>query len=202
MRFVRRRLFNVFVGVSLLLCIATAVMWIRSIRTCDSIAYDRAEDAGDSLTTYPGGIEFVATSGVSGAWFGIFTPGWHRSSFEWGTPRFKFSMTANLLAFGMEMATWTKPPHYLLGFGFDYVSLNLGAAGPAAMSGTHKMTRIVVPFWFLMLLSATPVLLQLRRSVRLRSCRRRQRCFQCGYDLRATPDRCPECGTTPAKVAG
>ena len=52
-------------------------------------------------------------------------------------------------------------------------------------------TVFAAPIWFRLV----------RREMRRRRRMRRGSCLNCGYDLRATPQRCPECGTVPAKSA-
>jgi hypothetical protein len=56
---------------------------------------------------------------------------------------------------------------------------------------------VACPHWFLMLVLAAPVGLgQLAiPALRRRHRRRRGLCAKCGYDLRASPERCPECGS-------
>jgi hypothetical protein len=63
--------------------------------------------------------------------------------------------------------------------------------------GTYA-SLLVTPLWFLALLFAILPALHLRAAMRSRILRRAGHCPRCGYDLRATPDRCPECGTEGA----
>jgi hypothetical protein len=60
-----------------------------------------------------------------------------------------------------------------------------------------------VPCWFPQAVLAAGALLMLWRLDRSARARRRLvgYCLTCGYDLRATPHRCPECGTIPEKVS-
>jgi hypothetical protein len=54
---------------------------------------------------------------------------------------------------------------------------------------------IAVPYWFLTLMTAVFSILAVRH--RRRASRIHDgHCVACGYDLRASPERCPECGTT------
>ena len=53
---------------------------------------------------------------------------------------------------------------------------------------------IEIPWWSLFLLFSLLPGTRLAARVRRRSQRRRGLCPACGYDLRATPQRCPECG--------
>jgi hypothetical protein len=59
-------------------------------------------------------------------------------------------------------------------------------------------TVIYIPFWALALLFSIAPAIRLRTLLRHSRRALKGQCQCCGYDLRATPDRCPECGASPA----
>jgi hypothetical protein len=67
-----------------------------------------------------------------------------------------------------------------------------------ASGGVLSAIRVVVPFWLLAVLLAIAPSLWTYQRRRRRRADAGDRCANCGYDLRATPDRCPECGTATA----
>lgn len=83
------------------------------------------------------------------------------------------------------------------------VRLSAGFGGWSAGSFTNgsTFTFVFLPYWLLIL--ATAILPAIWIASSLRHHRRRRhrltqgRCLKCGYDLRATPSRCPECGESP-----
>ncbi len=85
--------------------------------------------------------------------------------------------------------TWANPRPLPLGFGFG--------KSPSSDPTAAPYLGLLIPWWALLGLTATLpglwLLLYLREHRSLHD--GTNRCSKCGYDLRASPDRCPECGT-------
>ena len=101
-----------------------------------------------------------------------------------------------------QHTSWRTHNQYSTGYTWLYLGFLYLEEG--ATAHVYPIKIVGIPYWFIMLVSALP---WLRWSYVVKNRRRKAWlmksgcCLVCGYDLRATPDRCPECGTVPAQKA-
>jgi hypothetical protein len=195
MKCARRIIVNGATVVSLLLCVATAALWVRSYRISDKWHWSRVPDGRSNQ----GKIGWVDVWTVRGR-LGILIE--TNSAYLNDAPGGLRHETVPLDI--AEPVNVTSPqPYYFTGdrpfyrVYFDHAGF---AYYRSDFNTTYHDHNGNFPLWFLMLFTALGPLVAVGRvTLRFRATRRRNgHCLTCGYDLRATPDRCPECGTLPA----
>jgi len=203
------RLFAAASVISLLLCVATGVFWTRSFYRMDELQLIRRDDTSWWLCTHRNGaaIAYCKNIGLANSILPReFRPrlGWSMQSHsidetitisvpDADSPHNENGPADNRL-FSQTIVTifyhWSPPPHYHGGFGWDRT--NYTSFGVACES-----RQWIAPFWFILTITAVLPAWRLLTWAQDRRSRRRARaglCIVCGYDLQATPLRCPECG--------
>jgi hypothetical protein len=177
MRRVLRTFLKVLTVLSLLLCVAAVVMWGWSYSL--------------SIGAEQKGAGFEYRIGVSRGSLGLIVfrnqdlgvpgpaaaAGWHMWT----------DYDLNLAAYAWTFTADGRQP--VLGF----------FSGRLIWSGGSRSMTLLSMAFVAALLSVLPLAVLPRQIHRWRRARRNSagRCAGCGYDLRATPDRCPECGAVP-----
>ena len=175
-----RRLLTLLTVLSLLLCVAVCVLWVRSYFVGDTVRHSRIQLVGGwnvgeliiQTSSGRGGVEFHTDRVVHDPEYYRL---WRTRDEGWEYAR----QSPRAVAYGSVLSIWNYA-------GFGHAS---------ARRSTHAVAHWVrAPYWFPALALALAPGRRLWRRLRRRpaaGC-----CPACGYDLRATPDRCPECGRT------
>jgi hypothetical protein len=177
----RRWLLNLAAASSLVLCVATAALWWWTGLVVEHVEW-RGRDASSTTERYFGvKLARGAVSLIDEEYSNSFVPlpgptgwGWTRRPPDGAKDR-------DMRGLGF----WGQR-------GFRFRRL---AQGPPVTPATIRGFSMSFPLWAAMVALALPAAPWCARLARARRLLRRGLCSSCGYDLRASPGRCPECGT-------
>ena len=173
-----RRLSNFVAAISLVLCIGTAVLWALSY-SHDIGGEIGSRNAGRIGTRIDAGLLMLQIQHAPDPWapkHGVDC---------WCDARSKNYVFNNAKAF--RSVSWS------LGWGdFRYKS----DPNPAK-SHLGPFSGFLMPLWSVVIFFATMPALSGASLWRRGKRKKGGLCPRCGYDLRATPGRCPECGSVP-----
>jgi hypothetical protein len=154
----KRRIFNLMVGLSLLICAATVALWLRSyfVQPPPAVYSDRWLYDEGYAAIYKGEFTFVYsdTQPKSAKWFQLV----------------RLNTTPLRVYQFMVSSEWN--------------------AGVVVW-----YTSVELRLWLVVVVALLVPITAMARFLRDRSRPVEGKCRNCGFDLRATPDRCPECGT-------
>ena len=202
----KRWLFSPFAAISLVLCGATLALFVRSMWcTNDRIARNHEGPVATAQWQIVS-LEFWSNKGRFSVcrqetrWIPSPYPGQPASEKIWS--RATNQQKNEPWYFGGPRGTLGK-----LGFRLDRMKFtdpqgNTIMGRPTTI--THDDFDFDIPQWFVALILAVFPALWFGAFVKRRSRAASGRCANCGYDLRASPDRCPECGmeATPKLAKG
>ena len=169
---IRHWIFNVIAIASTLVCFGTALLWARSSYYgwgWEDVTSARVGQIGYSLDSDHGQLRLVMM-----LYDFRVRPDWHHEAY-WKTYKSARHPT----------------PNRSLHFAWDDYNF--------CLSITKNQCEVGLPHWLLILICGVLPLYSLYTLTRSRLRFDFGHCATCGYDLRATSDRCPECGTPVSK---
>jgi hypothetical protein len=188
---IRRFFANTLAALSVVMFLVALGFWVRSFRHADQVSFEATGMRGEYFacdSCFVSSVQGVVHFGASQ--YPVDDDG---QAFKVNAHAFRASATDLHDAIDTDSPSerWRfRIYRRYAGFGY-WQTVHMG----------EDVRALTIPHWTVALLAAVWTIIALRRRAQRTGRHRHGLCVRCGYDLRATPDRCPECGAASGSSA-